>query len=130
MPTCQNCSKTFKNRVEVEGKIRNFQRRKFCLDCSPFGKHNTSSVLDRDERVKLRRRKWVELVTEWRRRRKQSLIKYKGGKCKKCGYDKSVPGAYAFHHRDPSKKEIAIASSSFSFERLKANSIASVSFIS
>jgi hypothetical protein len=43
-------------------------------------------------------------VVQWRRRIKQQLIQYKGGKCSVCGYDKDCPSAYEFHHRDPSTK--------------------------
>lgn len=35
--------------------------------------------------------------------RKIKAVKYKGGKCKKCGYSKH-PSALHFHHRDPLKK--------------------------
>lgn len=60
-------------------------------------------------------------VVRWRQRLKERLIEYKGGKCEKCGYDKKVPSAYAFHHRDPSQKEFAISSdgNTRSFERCK-----------
>lgn len=44
----------------------------------------------------------------YRIRIKQELITYKGGKCSRCGFDKDVPGAYDFHHRDPDKKEFTI----------------------
>lgn len=35
----------------------------------------------------------------WRKRTKQRAIEYKGGKCQRCGYNKSVR-ALSFHHRD------------------------------
>jgi hypothetical protein len=37
-------------------------------------------------------------------KRKQQAIKYKGGCCQKCGYDKFY-GALEFHHLDPSEKD-------------------------
>jgi hypothetical protein len=37
-------------------------------------------------------------------RRKLWAIRYKGGCCQKCGYDKCI-GALDFHHLDPSTKE-------------------------
>ena len=37
-------------------------------------------------------------------KRKLELIKLKGGKCEKCGYNKNL-GALEFHHLDPSIKE-------------------------
>jgi hypothetical protein len=38
---------------------------------------------------------------------KQKCVDYKGGKCQRCGYDKSLRGLQ-FHHRDPSQKEFNI----------------------
>jgi len=62
------------------------------------------------EYQKLRQyRKAKKYGTAHRIRLKQRLIKYKGGECKKCGYDKDIPGAYAFHHRDPDEKEFSIS---------------------
>lgn len=58
-------------------------------------------------------------VINWRVRTKLKLIEYKGGKCKVCGYDKPIPSAYNFHHRDPLKKDFTISGKSWSFERLK-----------
>lgn len=48
-----------------------------------------------------------QAVTKRRRKVKQLLIEYKGGKCEMCGYDKCI-AALEFHHRDPSKKEFGI----------------------
>jgi hypothetical protein len=48
-------------------------------------------------------------VAECRRNNKLQLIEYKGGKCANCGYDKMIPGAYDFHHRNPETKEFGIA---------------------
>jgi hypothetical protein len=35
---------------------------------------------------------------------RQEVIKYKGGKCQICGYNKYI-GALEFHHRDPKNKD-------------------------
>ncbi len=60
-------------------------------------------------------------VVNWRCRRKQELINYKGGKCQICGYDKvKFLSAFSFHHRDPSQKEFGISSSSKKIESLMA----------
>jgi hypothetical protein len=48
-----------------------------------------------------------EKGTEWRRKRKIQCVKYKGGRCEICGYDKSI-NALHFHHKDPKKKELTI----------------------
>ena len=61
-------------------------------------------------------------LTYWReRRRKQKLelFEYKGGKCERCGYNKPIMAAYAFHHLDPSKKEYEISSNTRSFAKAK-----------
>lgn len=50
---------------------------------------------------------------------KQKLIAYKGSKCQNCGYDKPVPGAYHFHHRNPDEKEFNINANSKGYETLK-----------
>jgi hypothetical protein len=50
------------------------------------------------------------LVNERRFAAKQKCVDYKGGKCERCGYDKSLR-ALSFHHKDPSKKAFAIAGS-------------------
>lgn len=49
-----------------------------------------------------------EKVSEFRRRRKENLIKVMGCKCAICGYDKFV-GALEFHHINPEEKEYGIA---------------------
>lgn len=68
--------------------------------------------------IQNKKRKRVENVISWRKRTKKKLIDYKGGKCCRCGYNKCIE-AFDFHHTDPSKKDFALSSKSFSFERLK-----------
>ena len=58
-------------------------------------------------------------VMNWRNRTKLKLVEYKGGKCSKCGYNKSIPSVYEFHHRDPKEKDFGIGGKSWSYERLK-----------
>lgn len=51
-------------------------------------------------------------VANWRHRVKRSLIEYKGGKCKGCGYDKVENlSAFSFHHRNPSSKSYNVTTS-------------------
>lgn len=47
-------------------------------------------------------------VTEWRRRKKEKCIEYKGGKCIACGYNK-CNAALEFHHLDPTQKDFSIS---------------------
>lgn len=53
---------------------------------------------------------------------KQEAVKYKGGKCSQCGYDKCLD-ALDFHHIDPLQKDWSIRSSlmrkSLHLEKLK-----------
>lgn len=46
MPLCEKCSASFPNSVIIDGKIRNLQNRKYCLDCSPFNQHNTKNLVN------------------------------------------------------------------------------------
>lgn len=48
------------------------------------------------------------MVRNNRRTVKLKAVKYKGGKCEICGYNKCLP-ALTFHHRDMSKKEYALS---------------------
>jgi hypothetical protein len=44
MPTCVNCGGTFPNTTIIDGKTRVLNRRRYCLTCSPFGRHNTRRI--------------------------------------------------------------------------------------
>ena len=46
MPICKKCNQKFPNSLKIDDKIRNLQRRKYCLNCSPFGKHNTKQLYE------------------------------------------------------------------------------------
>jgi len=41
MRTCKNCNEKLLATFIIDGKRRNLAHRKFCLNCSPFGSHNT-----------------------------------------------------------------------------------------
>lgn len=58
----------------------------------------------------------IERVILSRNNKKIKLVKYFGGKCSKCGYDKSYK-ALQFHHLDPNKKEFTISGLDCSFEK-------------
>ena len=63
----------------------------------------------------------AERVSQWRRRKKATLVAEAGGRCALCGYDRHV-GALEFHHRDPAAKEFGVAGGGVarSLERLRA----------
>ena len=98
MKNCAKCNKEFPNRILVDGKYRNTQRRKYCLECSPFGDHNT---------IKLEKGKSLKTDYEYQKKRgfkrKCELVLLKGGCCSLCGYDKNL-SALEFHHKNPSEK--------------------------
>tara|TARA_R110000803_G_scaffold204983_1_gene271343 strand:+ start:36 stop:596 length:561 start_codon:yes stop_codon:yes gene_type:complete len=119
--------------VVVEGKKRNLKTRKFCLDCSPFGKRNTRDLTkekdysisyckDCDESkpiadfyIKTDGRPYSYCKKCWSRRRvaynrnnKKDAIAYLGGSCQVCGYNK-CDAALEFHHKDPTKKDFSIS---------------------
>ena len=50
-----------------------------------------------------------QAVSDFRRRRKENLLKVAGDKCNICNYSKAI-SALEFHHIDPTKKEYSIAS--------------------
>lgn len=66
------------------------QKRRFCYECSPkVEKPNTA-------------------ITYIRKAIKKELVRYKGGCCQKCGYNKCLE-ALQFHHRNPKEKEFELS---------------------
>jgi hypothetical protein len=128
MPTCKGCGTTFPNRINIDGKMHNMQRRKFCLTCSPFGAHNTSSIkyiaggnictcricnrLFNYKRTSGGTRRTCNscLSNKDKRNKKQILVEYKRGKCFLCGYNTYI-SALSFHHLNPVNKDFNISGS-------------------
>lgn len=46
MPICKNCSNVFPTTIIIDNKLRNLCSRKYCLDCTPFGTHNTRRLIN------------------------------------------------------------------------------------
>lgn len=134
MKYCLKCNNQIKYLVEINGKIRNLQRRKYCLDCSPFGSKNTKQLVKPDNENSTRNsigknftckdcgkeftyKKKGDKTTrcqvccnkEARKQKKKKCLEYKGGKCESCGYNK-CDKALVFHHIDPKQKEFQISS--------------------
>lgn len=140
MPICKLCGKSFKNRHEINGGIHNLCNRKYCLDCSPFGGHNTikltnkfnqktQSVCSKCNQIKEKAEFYINngrvqslckrchntyLMDKWRKR-KIAMVKKFGGKCEICGYNKNF-ASLTFHHRYPKMKDV-------SWTKLKLRSI-------
>ncbi len=109
MPTCRKCKGHFKVKAFIDGQWKNLQSRKYCLECSPWGQHNTRKLEEEDrldpetDHEKKKTKFW-----RWQRKarveRKLKLVDLLGGKCRICGYASRVPGAYHFHHVNPEDK--------------------------
>lgn len=145
MKTCKKCHTKFKNHIFIDGKIRNLQRRIFCLICSPWNTHNTKNLneikeipthkicprctllipidqyyLRKDGRLLTYCKSCTNTQTVERTRAiKKEAIEYKGGKCLLCGYSKCYRNLH-FHHLDPESKSFGISVlRTSSIERLK-----------
>src|SRR5882762_10455747 len=122
---CDACGRQFPAKMIIDGKIRSPYRRSFCLECSPFGDHNTSKVplglRTTEEAAKARRDRRREQfrrsLHKRRRKRKLDLVAAYGGRCVDCGYA-TCPDSMQFHHRDPSTKEFGLGKFSGSLARL------------
>jgi len=126
MPICEKCETQFPNHLKIDGKKRNLQRRKFCVSCSPFGKHNTKNlkVVDNfrcpkcevflsrdnfytrrgDNRSSYCKSCFNTICLERQREIKKKAVDYMGGSCVGCGYGLYY-GALEFHHKDPTQKD-------------------------
>lgn len=108
---CAKCNKNFPRVITIDGKKRNLCSRKFCLDCSPFGCHNTKSL---ESKISIERfckichkaiyRKNEKGTKCWtctnRLQRANAIEKLKtlfGDSCCSCGYNKCWQ-ALDFHH--------------------------------
>lgn len=131
MPVCRKCNTQFPNHLIIDGRERNLQNRKFCLICSPFGKHNTSKLEDKEERTCPKCNQRLPIAKFYSRRGKagssvyckecsgtqtiarqqkfkELCVEYKGGKCEFCGYNRCL-AALEFHHTDPKAKDFSIS---------------------
>lgn len=125
---CLNCGDLIPPSVVIDGVRRSMDPRKYCLKCSPFGEHNNRQ-LEKERHDGLKTcagpcgkdkpvtefskrdgicKKCLALKTRTKRREtKLFAVRYLGGKCIKCGYNKCLAG-FDFHHRKPSEKDFEI----------------------
>ncbi|ASU00923.1 HNH endonuclease [Bacillus phage Anthony] len=137
MPTCKKCNVDFPNFMKIEGKRRNLQKRQYCIDCSPFGRHNTKQIhLDNNKEIEctctLCGKDYVYArstgctktkcnaccVRVNRQKLKIRAVEYKGGACQRCGYNKSYR-ALQFHHLDPEEKDFQIGGKVMLWDKIK-----------
>lgn len=114
---CKNCPNTFPYEKEIDGKVRNLQNRKYCLECSPFGEHNVKRLHEEDDKnygkCKFCNREFEVDRSKGHRsnrcgtcrnrithiRRKLKLIEESNHTgCKFCGYS-NCKSALEFHHK-------------------------------
>jgi hypothetical protein len=129
---CLKCGKSFIGRVVIDGKERNLKSRKYCLECSPFGVHNTKSLLTTHASRncllcgKLMLRKSEKGKVCWvcanRRGREKKIEKLKGvvgTSCWFCGYARCW-AALEFHHVYPDQKLFGLTTRElqFSWDRI------------
>lgn len=122
MPICRQCGGDIPNWIRIEGSLKNLSKRKFCLVCSPFGGHNTSSEnrekkclkcgeADRSKFYKNRSTLCVSCDNlrslEKQRGMKRKIVDYLGGKCSVCGYSRCL-GSLHLHHPG-SEKDVGFA---------------------
>ena len=105
-------SKGYSNdKLSKEFTVSKYEIRKHTKDLKRYSRFDDSLT---------KKQKTAIMVSERRRKLKDMAIKYKGGKCEKCGYNK-CNGALDFHHLNPLEKDFSISSTGTtkSFERIK-----------
>lgn len=142
MPICKNCNDRFPNSIKIEGVWKFINKRKYCLNCSPYKEHNTRKLEINIEHktcpacnkektidefyVRKNRKDPSPYCKECSRKegttrarlKKIKAVDYKGGKCQECGYSKCI-GALEFHHIDPSIKESNISRMYNTWDKIK-----------
>lgn len=93
---CKICGQEFET-------IKNGHTRKYCYNCVPSQTEGFTHA---------------EIVTYKRNSMKKALVKYKGGACCKCGYNKCLR-ALEFHHLNENEKDFGISKTCKDFDDLK-----------
>lgn len=133
MPICKRCDSQFPSTMIIDGVRRELHRRKFCLECNPYGKRTQHTLLHLKQGLskkctKCKKTKIVDCFhtrtdghyrsrckgccnkrsLEDARKRKEDVVEYLGGRCKDC--DEVFPSCvYDCHHLDPDEKDFAIS---------------------
>lgn len=102
---CKKCGKEFIS----------YRKKVYCYECNPLKKYSSQ-----EEAIAARRKQQVNNTTKKRHELKEKAVKYKGGKCQICGYNKYI-GALEFHHVDPNLKDFSISTDGFTYgwEKIK-----------
>lgn len=126
---CERCLQPIPRVVWIEGKLRNLQRRIYCLACSPWGEHNTRRIDERRRGAKANRLcvRCDRPLTDCQFRQRGLLCwhcRYAarsarqldraygvvGESCWRCGYTKGKAGRRVldFHHVNPAEKSFPL----------------------
>ena len=108
MRTCLKCQKHFPVTTKINGEVKNLGSRKYCLECSPYGRHNTRPIITTIDACpscgsttkKSRPNRKICYSCENKREEKYKLDKVTeivGNSCWICGYDKGFE-MLDFHH--------------------------------
>ena len=140
MPKCVKCDRIFANKLKLDGKTYNLQRRKYCIECSPFKNHNTKKLeLENHTEKECTNCKIKKLKSEFYKKRnsyyseckecfnKRTVKNITGRKkkildalnihaCQLCSYSKCI-GALEFHHIDPNTKVKYVTPHRVGFEK-------------
>jgi hypothetical protein len=133
---CRICDNYFPTIIKIDGKSRNLQNRKYCLDCSPFGKHNTKKLTKAitagvqprfcktcNREIVRKNEKtsdcWVCTNKKQRIRNISKVQELTGKSCWFCGYN-IFWGALEFHHVNPENKlhNLSTREMQFSWDRI------------
>jgi hypothetical protein len=102
-----NCSHSRNHSKETKQKISLALTKslKLCQTCNIKLSYNNKSGFCKNCKKHIKRSTYV---ISWRKRTKEELVKLKGGKCEKCGYNKCI-SALEFHHLNPEEKDFGIS---------------------
>jgi|GEM_PF-1443275 len=115
---CRKCGNNIPCSIMIDKKRRNLKNRKFCLDCSPFGMHNTCKTEPLKPKYTSKRysqftdeqkKKHLSYQYFQRQKKMRKLVDLYGGKCSVCGYDTCMR-ALNFHHLDRGTKSFELNS--------------------
>jgi hypothetical protein len=126
MPKCEKCGNDFPVRIKIDGISKVLNTRKYCLDCSPFGLHNTKKINNKPRKDQTEYKCSIcgetdhtkfygnkrsrcgkchnEYTTKKSRDNKKYAIDKFDGKCLLCGFHDFQEGL-AFHHLNPNEKD-------------------------
>jgi hypothetical protein len=85
---CEKCNREFPQVKIIDGKRRTFYKRKYCLECSPFGTHNTRTLFE------------MELA----------IVTIDGESCKKCISCNITKPLKEFYNKSESGRHFSICS--------------------